>query len=255
MTEQVEREQVVQNLAKQIDQVKHFSVRGIEEICHDATIGLLGPQDAVANEFVDDSLYRLLSNNELLAAFANAGFTPPGTVEAKKELLSVFIDAMQRLDVLPHATQRDVAECIAATSKFRLEHIQYETQIAIAQAVAPSDIEIAKIKAATQLTETRADAAMAEADARKRLNDASDRHSKEVARESQFARRDELNLRKAQEESRNAEFAFSIQQANNRIEEENELRKQRIKERRVVREAFWEKVLPLTLLEMRNGLR
>ena len=97
MTEQVEREQVVQNLAKQIDQVKHFSLRGIEEICHDASIGLLGPQDAVANEFVDDSLYRLLSNNELLAAFANAGFTPPGTVEARKELLSVFIDAMQRL--------------------------------------------------------------------------------------------------------------------------------------------------------------
>lgn len=82
------------------------------------------------------SLYRLLSNNELLAAFANAGFTPPGTVE-----------------------------------------------------------------------------------------------------------------------SRNAAFAFSIQQANNRLEEENELRKLRIKARRVAREKFWEKVLPLTLLEMRNGLR
>lgn len=255
MTEQVEREQVVQNLAKQIDQVKHFSLRGIEEICHDATIGLLGPQDAIADEFVDDSLFRLLSNNELLAAFAKAGFIPPGTPEAKKELLSVFIDAMQRLDVLPHATQRDVAECIAATSKFRLEHIQYETQIAIAQAVAPSDIEIAKIKAATQLTEARADAAMAEADARRRINDASDLLSEQIARESQFAQRDELNLRKAQEESRNAAFAFSIQQANNRIEEENELRKQRIKERRVAREKFWEKVLPLTLLEMRNGLR
>ena len=54
MTEQVEREQVVQNLAKQIDQVKHFSLRGIEEICHDASIGLLGPQDAIADEFVDE---------------------------------------------------------------------------------------------------------------------------------------------------------------------------------------------------------
>ena len=237
MTEQVEREQVVQNLAKQIDQVKHFSLRGIEEICHDASIGLLGPQDAIADEFVDDSLYRLLSNNELLAAFANAGFTPPGTVEARKELLSVFIDAMQRLDVLPHATQRDVQECIAATSRAKLEHIQYETQIAIA------------------LTHTTANAALAEAEARKRINDASDLHSEQIARESQFAQRDELNLRKAQEESRNAEFAFSIQQANNRLEEEDELRKQRIKERRVARERFWEKVLPLTLLEMRNGLR
>lgn len=47
-----------------------------------------------------DSLYRLLSNNELLAAFANAGFTPPGTVEVRKELLSVFIDAMQCLSIL-----------------------------------------------------------------------------------------------------------------------------------------------------------
>ena len=255
MAEQVEREQVVQNLAKQIDQVKHFSLRGIEEICHDASIGLLGPQDAIADEFVDDSLYRLLSNNELLAAFANAGFTPPGTVEARKELLSVFIDAMQRLDVLPHATQRDVQQCIAATSKATLEHIQYETQIAIARTVAPTDVEIARIDAETRLINTRANAALAEADARKRINDASDLHSEQIARESQFARRDELNLRKAQEESRNAEFAFSIQQANNRIEEENELRKQRIKERRVAREKFWEKILPLTLLEMRNGLR
>ena len=91
MTEQVEREQVVQNLAKQIDQVKHFSLRGIEEICHDASIGLLGPQDAIADEFVDDSLFRLLSNNELLAAFAKAGFIPPGTPEAKKELLSALL--------------------------------------------------------------------------------------------------------------------------------------------------------------------
>lgn len=106
MTEQVEREQVVQNLAKQIDQVKHFSLRGIEEICHDASIGLLGPQDAIANEFVDDSLFRLLSNNELLAAFAKAGFIPPGTPEAKKELLSVFIDAMQRLDVLQQRAEQ-----------------------------------------------------------------------------------------------------------------------------------------------------
>ena len=200
MTEQVEREQVVQNLAKQIDQVKHFSLRGIEEICHDASIGLLGPQDAVANEFVDDSLYRLLSNNELLAAFANAGFTPPGTVEARKELLSVFIDAMQRLDVLPHATQRDVQQCIAATSRATLEHIQYETQIAIARTIAPSDVEIARIDAETRLTNTRANAALAEADARKRINDASDLHSEQIARESQFAHRDELNLRKAQEE-------------------------------------------------------
>lgn len=47
-----------------------------------------------------DSLYRLLSNNELLAAFANAGFTPPGTPEAKKEPLLVLIDAMQRLNIL-----------------------------------------------------------------------------------------------------------------------------------------------------------
>ena len=121
--------------------------------------------------------------------------------------------------------------------------------------MAPTDVEIARIDAETRLINTRANAALAEADARKRINDASDLHSEQIARESQFARRDELNLRKAQEESRNAEFAFSIQQANNRIEEENELRKQRIKERRVAREKFWEKILPLTLLEMRNGLR
>ena len=244
MTEQVEREQVVQNLAKQIDQVKHFSLRGIEEICHDASIGLLGPQDAIADEFVDDSLFRLLSNNELLAAFAKAGFIPPGTPEAKKELLSVFIDAMQRLDVLPHATQRDVAECIAATSKFRLEHIQYETQIAIAQAVAPSDIEIAKIKAATQLTETRADAAMAEADARKRINDASDLHSEQIARESQFAQRDQLNLLRAQAQTAEDYYNFNMEQANLRLEQQREARLLRIRQEAENRRDFWEKRLP-----------
>ncbi len=244
MTEQVEREQVVQNLAKQIDQVKHFSLRGIEEICHDATIGLLGPQDAVANEFVDDSLYRLLSNNELLAAFANAGFTPPGTVEARKELLSVFIDAMQRLDVLPHATQRDVQQCIAATSKAKLEHIQYETQIAIARTVAPKDVEIARIDAETRLTDTRANAALAEADARKRINDASDLHSEQIARESQFAQRDELNLLRAQAQSAEDYFNFNMEQANLQLEQQRELRLLRIRQEAENRRDFWEKRLP-----------
>lgn len=46
-----------------------------------------------------DSLYRLLSNNELLAAFAKAGFISPGTLEAKKELLLVFIDAMRNVSI------------------------------------------------------------------------------------------------------------------------------------------------------------
>lgn len=244
MTEQVEREQVVQNLAKQIDQVKHFSLRGIEEICHDASIGLLGPQDAIADEFVDDSLYRLLSNNELLAAFANAGFTPPGTVEARKELLSVFIDAMQRLDVLPHATQRDVQECIAATSKATLEHIQYETQIAIARTIAPSDVEIARIDAETRLTNTRANAALAEADARKRINDASDLHSEQIARESQFAQRDQLNLLRAQAQSAEDYFNFNMEQANLQLEQQRELRLLRIRQEAENRRDFWEKRLP-----------
>ncbi|OLL11906.1 hypothetical protein BKH17_08480 [Actinomyces oris] len=244
MTEQVEREQVVQNLAKQIDQVKHFSLRGIEEICHDASIGLLGPQDAIADEFVDDSLYRLLSNNELLAAFANAGFTPPGTVEARKELLSVFIDAMQRLDVLPHATQRDVQQCIAATSKAKLEHIQYETQIAIARTVAPKDVEIARIDAETRLTDTRANAALAEADARKRINDASDLHSEQIARESQFAQRDQLNLLRAQAQSAEDYFNFNMEQANLQLEQQRELRLLRIRQEAENRRDFWEKRLP-----------
>ena len=244
MTEQVEREQVVQNLAKQIDQVKHFSLRGIEEICHDASIGLLGPQDAIADEFVDDSLYRLLSNNELLAAFANAGFTPPGMVEARKELLSVFIDAMQRLDVLPHATQRDVQQCIAATSKAKLEHIQYETQIAIARTVAPKDVEIARIDAETRLTDTRANAALAEADARKRINDASDLHSEQIARESQFAQRDQLNLLRAQAQSAEDYFNFNMEQANLQLEQQRELRLLRIRQEAENRRDFWEKRLP-----------
>jgi hypothetical protein len=244
MTEQVEREQVVQNLAKQIDQVKHFSLRGIEEICHDASIGLLGPQDAIADEFVDDSLYRLLSNNELLAAFANAGFTPPGTVEARKELLSVFIDAMQRLDVLPHATQRDVQQCIAATSKAKLEHIQYETQIAIARTVAPKDVEIARIDAETRLTDTRANAALAEADARKRINDASDLHSEQIARESQFAQRDQLNLLRAQAQSAEDYFNFNMEQANLQLEQQRELRLLRIRQEAEKRRDFWERRLP-----------
>lgn len=244
MTEQVEREQVVQNLAKQIDQVKHFSLRGIEEICHDASIGLLGPQDAIADEFVDDSLYRLLSNNELLAAFANAGFTPPGTVEARKELLSVFIDAMQRLDVLPHATQRDVQECIAATSRAKLEHIQYETQIAIARTVAPSDVEIARIDAETRLTNTRANAALAEADARKRINDASDLHSEQIARESQFGQRDQLNLLRAQAQTAEDYYNFNMEQANLRLEQQREARLLRIRQEAENRRDFWERRLP-----------
>ena len=204
MTEQVEREQVVQNLAKQIDQVKHFSLRGIEEICHDASIGLLGPQDAIADEFVDDSLFRLLSNNELLAAFAKAGFIPPGTPEAKKELLSVFIDAMQRLV----QTLTDL-----------------ETML-------------------TQLTEARADAAMAEADARKRLNDASDLHSEQIARESQFGQRDQLNLLRAQAQTAEDYYNFNMEQANLRLEQQREARLLRIRQEAENRRDFWERRLP-----------
>jgi len=156
----------------------------------------------------------------------------------------VFLDAMRRLDVLPHAAQRDVAECIAATSKFRLEHIQYETQIAIAQAVAPSDIEIAKIKAATQLTEARADAAMAEADARKRLNDASDLHSEQIARESQFGQRDQLNLLRAQAQTAEDYYNFNMEQANLRLEQQREARLLRIRQEAENRRDFWERRLP-----------
>jgi len=110
--------------------------------------------------------------------------------------------------------------------------------------VAPSDIEIAKIKAATQLTEARADAAMAEADARKRLNDASDLHSEQIARESQFGQRDQLNLLRAQAQTAEDYYNFNMEQANLRLEQQREARLLRIRQEAENRRDFWERRLP-----------